>query len=80
MKKSDFEQIRLVVREEIRTELEPIRDMVNSHQQTLHGAESEGGLIKEVNSIRRKVFLVTSGIAGAITAGFNLVIYYLGKR
>ena len=79
MKKAELEQLRLVIREEI----QPIRELTLSHEQTLHGAKGEkeaGGLVNEVAGIRQKVFIITSGIAGAITAGLNTIIYFLRRE
>ena len=79
MKKAEIEQLRLVIREEI----QPIRELTLSHEQTLYGAKGEkeaSGLVNEVAGIRQRVFIITSGIAGAITAGFNTVIYLLRRE
>ena len=80
MKKADLEQFRLIVREEIRVEVEPVRDMALSNNQTLHGAGNDPGLVNEVRDIRKKVFLITSGLTTLVTAVINGALYLLGKK
>lgn len=79
MKKQDLEQIRLIVREEVRVEVQPVRDIAMSNNQTLHGVKGEGGLVNEVDGIRKKVLFITTGISTVLTTAFNVAAHLILK-
>jgi hypothetical protein len=80
MKKQDLEQIRLIVREEIRIQNEPIIKLTYSHQQTLHGVNGDNGLVSEVRDIKKKVFMIVSGVTTLLSTIFNGILYLLNKK
>jgi len=81
MKKADLDQIAVVIENKLNEALAPLLKTTDSHQQTLHGVNGEDGLVREVAGIRRKVFLITSGIAGVVTAGLNILTHMVwGKQ
>ncbi len=69
--KSDKEFLTSSMKLSIQEELEPIRELLNKHQQTLHGPEGNNGMYGDVAYLKRTVSSLKRiyAVAGTVITG-----------